>query len=59
MLAENAFLPILLTLSSYEVGRAIQRKTGNSLCNPILIGAILTASMLLPYTAIVLAEKKR
>ena len=47
MLAENAFLPILLTLSSYEVGRAIQRKTGNSLCNPILIGAILTASMLL------------
>lgn len=47
MLAENAFLPILLTLASYEVGRAIQRKTGNSLCNPILIGAILTASMLL------------
>lgn len=49
MPAENAFLPILLTLSTFELGRMIQQKTKNSLCNPILIAAILTGAILLLF----------
>lgn len=49
MFAENAFLSILLTLSTFELGRIIQQKTKNPLCNPILIAAILTGSILLLF----------
>lgn len=49
MFAENAFFPILLTLSTFELGRVIQQKTKNPLCNPILIAAILTGSILILF----------
>lgn len=45
-LSENSFFPIFITLSTYEVGRAIQKKWKHPLRNPILIASVLTASIL-------------
>lgn len=46
-LSGSAFFALLLTLGSYELGRACQQKWKSPLLNPILLGACLTAAVLL------------
>ena len=39
-------LPVVLTLSAYQVGVQIQKKSRLSLCNPILIAVLVVLAVL-------------
>lgn len=40
-------LPLVLTLGSYMIGQWCQKKTHSALCNPLLIAAVISISVLL------------
>ena len=54
-LLESPFFGVALSVLAFWVGVRIQKKTGLVLCNPLLIGVVLTAGVLLlfriPYEA--------
>ena len=54
-LLESPFFGVALSVLAFWVGVRIQKKTGLLLCNPLLIGVVLTAGVLLlfriPYEA--------
>ena len=54
-LLESPFFGVALSILAFWVGVRIQKKTGLVLCNPLLIGVVLTAGVLLlfriPYEA--------
>ena len=46
MLTSTGLFAIVLTLGTYEVGLWLRKKTGNALCNPLLISIILVMAVL-------------
>ncbi len=47
MLTNSVYFAVVLTLSSYQIGTVIKKKTGFALANPLLIAAILIVPILL------------
>ena len=46
-LADVSLFPLVLTLGSFQIGVWCQRKTKSALCNPLLIGTLITIAVLL------------
>ena len=46
MLTSTGLFAVVLTLGTYEVGLWLRKKTGNALCNPLLISIILVMAVL-------------
>ena len=42
-----SLFPILLTIGSYQIGLWCRKKTGSALCNPLLIGVLISIGVLL------------
>ena len=45
-LTSTGLFAVVLTLGTYEVGLWLRKKTGNALCNPLLISIILVMAAL-------------
>ena len=46
MLTSTGLFAVVLTLGTYEAGLWLRKKTGNALCNPLLISIILVMAVL-------------
>ena len=49
MLTSTGLFAVVLTLGTYEVGLWLRKKTGNALCNPLLISIILVMAAFFPW----------
>ena len=47
LLRNFSLFPLLLTLGSYQIGLWCRKKTGSAVCNPLLIGVLISIGVLL------------